>query len=241
LGTEQLEEEVRKIFPTSNVVRMDGDTTRGRKAYERIIHAFQDRKIDILVGTQMLSKGLDFDHVRVVGIISADALINHPDFRSHERGFQLMTQAAGRSGRKNERGIVIIQTADPMQSIYRHVIDNDYAGFFSDELAERKQFGYPPFTRLIRITLRHRQEHLTEEAATHLVELLREKLKERVLGPSRPPVARVKMQYLQEILLKLETGYSPQRVRQFLLKAEQSLHAIPSYRYVTLSYDVDPL
>jgi primosomal protein N' (replication factor Y) len=128
-----------------------------------------------------------------------------------------------------------------MQSIYRHVIDNDYAGFFSDELAERKQFGYPPFTRLIRITLRHRQEHLTEEAATHLVELLREKLKERVLGPSRPPVARVKMQYLQEILLKLETGYSPQRVRQFLLKAEQSLHAIPSYRYVTLSYDVDPL
>lgn len=241
LGTEQLEEEVKKIFPACNVVRMDGDTTRGRKAYERIIHAFQDRRIDILVGTQMLSKGLDFDHVRVVGIISADALINHPDFRSHERGFQLMTQAAGRSGRKNEQGMVIIQTADPMQSIYRYVIDNDYAGFFSEELAERKQFGYPPFTRLIRITLRHRQEHLTEGAASHLVELLREKLKERVLGPSRPPVARVKMQYLQEILLKMETGYSPQRVRQFLLKAEQSLHAIPSFRSVTLSYDVDPM
>src|SRR5690606_2467256 len=135
----------------SVVARMDADTTHGRQAYERMIRAFQERKSDILVGTQMLSKGLDFDHVRVVGIVSADALIHHPNFRSHERGFQLMTQAAGRSGRKNEQGIVLIQTADPMQSIYHHVTGHDYAGFFKEELAERKQFGYPPFTRLIRI------------------------------------------------------------------------------------------
>jgi len=241
LGTEQLEEEMKRLFPGSVVARMDADTTHGRQAYERMIRAFQERKSDILVGTQMLSKGLDFDHVRVVGIVSADALIHHPDFRSHERGFQLMTQAAGRSGRKNEQGIVLIQTADPMQSIYHHVTGHDYAGFFKEELAERKQFGYPPFTRLIRITAKHHVENLVERAATHLATLLRRELKQCVLGPVPPPVARIKRQYLQEILLKLETGYPPQRVRQFLLKAEASLHAVPSYRYVTISYDVDPL
>ncbi|NCD14763.1 MAG: primosomal protein N' [Bacteroidia bacterium] len=240
-GTEQLEEEVRSLFPDHNVMRMDADTTRGKQAYEKIIRAFEERKAEILVGTQMLSKGLDFDHVRVVGILSADALLNHPDFRSHERGFQLMTQAAGRSGRKNERGIVIIQTSDPQQSIFRHVVHHDYPGFFQAELNERKQFGYPPYTRLIRISVKHRNEALTESAASHLATRLRVELRERVLGPGKPPVGRIKLQYLREILLKLETGYSPQRVRHLLLREEESLHARPEYRYVTLSYDVDPM
>jgi primosomal protein N' (replication factor Y) len=241
LGTEQLEEEVQTLFPGSSVARMDADTTRGRHAYEKIINAFQEKKIDILVGTQMLSKGLDFDHVKVVGILAADSLMNHPDFRSHERGFQLMTQAAGRSGRKNEQGIVLIQTADPAQPIYRHVIRHNFIGFYGEELAERKQFGYPPFSRLIRITVKHRQESLTEAAANHLASLLKRELKERVLGPGRPSVARVKQQHLQEILLKLETGFSPQRVRSLLTRAEQSIHAIQDYRYVTLIYDADPM
>ncbi len=241
LGTEQLEEEVQHLFPNCHVARMDADTTRGRNAYERLIHAFQEKKIDVLVGTQMLSKGLDFDHVKVVGIVAADSLINHPDFRSHERGFQLMTQAAGRSGRKNGQGTVLIQTADPAQSIYRHVIHHDFAGFFSEELAERKKFGYPPYTRLIRITVKHRQESLTEAATSQLATLLKRELKERVLGPGRPLVARVKRQHLREILLKLETGFSPQQVRQLLTRAEQSIHAINDYRYVTISYDADPM
>ncbi|MDD4157918.1 MAG: primosomal protein N' [Proteiniphilum sp.] len=240
-GTEQLEEEVKMLFPGTVVARMDADTTRGKNAYEKIISAFQEKRIQILVGTQMLSKGLDFDHVRVVGIISADSLINHPDFRSHERGFQLMTQAAGRAGRKNEAGIAIIQTADPGQPIYRFVTRNDYAGFFEEERSERKLFGYPPFCRLIRIILKHKEEKRVETAASLLAARLREELKERVLGPGKPLVGRIQMQYRGEILLKIETGLSPQRVRQLLKQAEASLHNMPAYKYVNLYYDVDPL
>lgn len=241
LGTEQLEEEVQRLFPGRSVARMDADTTRGKNAYKKIIQGFQKKKIDILVGTQMLSKGLDFDAVKVVGILSADSLINHPDFRSHERGFQLMIQAAGRSGRKNDQGIVLIQCADSQHSIYRHVIKHDYTGFFNEELTERKQFGYPPFSRLIRITVKHSRESLVEFAAAHLVSLLKRELKERVLGPSRPLVARVKQLHMREILLKLETGYSPRRVRNLLTEVEQSIHKIKEYKYVTFSYDVDPM
>lgn len=241
LGTEQLEEEVQKLFPGRSVARMDADTTRGKNAYEKIIQGFQKKKIDILVGTQMLSKGLDFDAVKVVGILSADSLINHPDFRSHERGFQLMIQAAGRSGRKNDQGIVLIQCADSQHSIYHHVIKHDYTGFFNEELTERKQFGYPPYSRLIRITVKHSRESLVEFAAAHLVSLLKRELKERVLGPSRPLVARVKQLHMREILLKMETGYSPRRLRNLLTEVEQSIHKIKEYKYVTFSYDVDPM
>lgn len=241
LGTEQLEEEVQKLFPGSSVARMDADTTRGKLALEKIIHDFQKKKIQILVGTQMLSKGLDFDSVKVVGVLSADSLINHPDFRSHERGFQQMIQSAGRSGRKNDQGVVLIQSADSQQAIYRYVIRHDYVGFFNEELAERKQFGYPPYSRLIRITVKHSSESRAEYAATHLASLLRRELKERVLGPGRPLVARVKQLHIREILLKLETGYSPRRVRNLLTEVEQAIHKVKEYKYMIYSYDVDPL
>jgi primosomal protein N' (replication factor Y) len=241
LGTEQLEEEVQNLFPGSIVARMDADTTRGKHDYERIIRDFQNKKIEILVGTQMLSKGLDFESVKVGGILSADSLINHPDFRSHERGFQLMIQAAGRSGRKKTEGIVLIQSADSQQAIYRHVMHHDYKSFFKEELTERKQFGYPPYTRLLRITVKHSKECLAVSAANELATLLRRKLMERVLGPSRPYVARVKQQHLREILLKLETGYSPQRVRNLLTEAEHAIHKRQDYKYIAFSYDVDPM
>ncbi len=241
LGTEQLEEEVQNLFPGSTVVRMDADTTRGKHDYEKIIHDFQNKKINVLVGTQMLSKGLDFEAVKVVGILSADSLINHPDFRSHERGFQLMIQAAGRSGRKKAQGIVLIQCADSQQAIYRHVVHHDYKSFFNEELTERKQFGYPPYTRLLRITVKHRKESLAVSAANELATLLRKELMERVLGPSRPYVARAKQQHIREILLKLETGYSPQRVRNLLTEAEHVIHKRQEYKYIAFSYDVDPM
>lgn len=241
MGTEQIEEESKLLFPSSIVARMDADTTRGKQAYEKLIRSFQEGKINILVGTQMLSKGLDFDHVRVVGILAADALINHPDFRSHERGFQLMIQAAGRSGRKDKQGTVLIQTADPEQSIYRYVTRNDYIGFVNAELIERKLFEYPPFTRLIRITIKHKVESLADSAATHFAQTLRSDLAERVIGPAQPLVSRIKLQYLREILLKIEGGYPPQQVRRQVLKAEQTLHSISAYKYISIGYDVDPV
>lgn len=241
LGTEQLEEEVAQLFPGSVVARMDMDSTRGKDAYERIITGFQEKKIQILVGTQMLSKGLDFDNVRVVGIITADSLLNYPDFRSHERGFQLMTQAAGRSGRKNRQGVVIIQSADPGQEVYSFVTRNNYDAFFRRQLAERKMFNYPPFCRLIRVVLKHKEERKVEAAAALLADILRKTMKERLLGPNKPIVGRIQLFHIRELLLKLENGLSPQKVRDTLKNGEEVLRHNPQLKYVTLYYDVDPL
>ncbi|MBK5194521.1 MAG: primosomal protein N' [Proteiniphilum sp.] len=241
LGTEQLEEEVSLLFPGTVVARMDMDSTRGKDAYERIINDFQEKRIQILVGTQMLSKGLDFDNVRVVGIISADSLLNYPDFRSHERGFQLMTQAAGRSGRNTRQGIVIIQSADPAQAVYSYVSRNDYELFFETQLSERKLFNYPPFCRLIRIVLKHKEERKAEAASSLLADILKKTLHERLLGPNKPIVSRIQLYHIREILLKLENGLSPHKVRDIMKKAESSLRSNPEFKYVTLYYDVDPL
>jgi primosomal protein N' (replication factor Y) len=241
LGTEQLEEEVSHLFPGAVVARMDMDSTRGKDAYETIINDFQEKRVQILVGTQMLSKGLDFDNVRVVGIISADSLLNYPDFRSHERGFQLMTQAAGRSGRNNKQGIVIIQSADPTQPVYSYVTSNDYEAFFRMQLSERKQFNYPPFCRLIRIVIKHKEERKAEAASSLLAENLRESLHERLLGPNKPIVSRIQLYHIREILLKLEIGLSPQKVRDIIRKAESTLRSNADFKYVTLFYDADPL
>lgn len=241
LGTEQLEEEVAGLFPGSVVARMDMDSTRGKNAYERIITDFQEKKIQILVGTQMLSKGLDFENVRVVGIITADSLLNYPDFRSHERGFQLMTQAAGRSGRKNRQGTVIIQSADPEQAVYSYVIRNNYEAFFDRQLSERKMFHYPPFCRLIRIVLKHKEEKKVDAASALLAEILRKTMQERLLGPNKPIVSRIQLYHIREILLKLENKLSPHKVRDILKKAERELRNNPDCKYVMLYYDVDPL
>ena len=238
-GTEQLEEEVSRLFPDVRIARMDTDTTRGKNAYEKIIGDFQENRVQILVGTQMLSKGLDFDNVSVVGIISADSLLNYPDFRSHERGFQLMTQAAGRAGRKNKRGTVIIQTANPEMSVYRFIAENNYEAFFKTQLSERKMFRYPPFNRLISVVVKDRNEQKVETASHFFAEKLRPLLHERVLGPNKPLISKIKLYHIREILLKLEAGFSPQHVRNILRQAETQLRSNPQFKYVVIYFDVD--
>lgn len=240
-GTEHIEEDVKNIFPDASIARMDGDTTHGKKSYAQIISAFEEGKVQILIGTQMLSKGLDFENVSVVGILSADSLLNHPDFRSYERGFQMMLQASGRAGRKNKRGIVVMQSSDPSLPIYRFVEKNDYRGFFLTQMQERKDFRYPPYFRLISIVLKHKNEAVVDNAAKTIADLLRQSLSERVLGPAKPVIGRIQSYYIREILLKLETGLSPQNVREFILQSEQQMRSSASYKYVQVIYNVDPL
>ncbi len=238
-GTEKIEEEVELLFPDYRVARMDTDTTRGKQSYEKIISDFQNRKSHILVGTQMLSKGLDFDNVSVVGIISADGMLNYPDFRSHERGFQLMTQAAGRSGRKNKRGTVIIQTSDPEQPIYQFIVNNDFESFYNLQLSERKLFRYPPYFRLIRIVFKDRYEQKAESASIFFANVLKSSLKERVLGPNKPLISKIQRYHIREILLKLETNISANKVRELIKQAESRLRSKQEFKYVVLYFDVD--
>lgn len=238
-GTEKLEEEVSKLFPEAAIARMDTDTTRGKDAYEKIITDFQEKRVQILVGTQMLSKGLDFDNVSIVGIISADSLLNHPDFRSHERGFQLMMQSAGRAGRKNRRGTVIIQTSDPEQPIYRYLQTNNFDGFYNAQLAERKLFRYPPYNRLISIVFKHRDENTAESGAQFFAQLLKTSLGEMVLGPNKPVISRIQRFHIRDILLKLEPNVSPQKIRAFLQLVETRFREKQQFKYVVLYYDVD--
>jgi primosomal protein N' (replication factor Y) len=239
LGTEQLEEEVALLFPGATIARMDTDTTRGKNSYEKLITDFQEKHVQILVGTQMLSKGLDFDNVSIVGIIAADSLLNYPDFRSHERGFQLMTQAAGRAGRKKRRGTVFIQTAAPEVPVYRYVVESDYENFFNTQIAERKLFNYPPFFRLIAIVIKHKEENIVNEAADFLAKRLKLSLEKRVFGQNKPIVSRVQQYHIREILLKLENAAPLQSVRDILKEAEEVLRKNERFRYVVVFYDVD--
>lgn len=238
-GTEQLTEEVAKIFPEAVVARMDTDTTRGAKSYEQILTDFSLGKSHILVGTKMVSKGLDFDNVRVVGVIQADSLLNFPHFRSHEEGFQMILQASGRSGRKGVAGKVIIQTSNPHQLIFDYIKNNDYESFFHAQIAERKLFKYPPFYRLILIKLRHKYESNVSQCADHVAMLLKKSLGERVLGPAQPPVGRVQHYYIREILLKMELGYPVEQVRNLLKQSEESTKQQPKFKYVKIHYEVD--
>ncbi|MDR0422706.1 MAG: primosomal protein N' [Proteiniphilum sp.] len=238
-GTEQLEEEVSRLFPGAETGRMDGDTVRSRDSYGRLIGDFQENRIRILIGTQMISKGLDFGNVRVVGIIAADSLLNYPDFRSHERGFQLITQAAGRAGRRDRQGTVIIQTADPEQPVYRFVTRNDYAGFYHSQIAERELFNYPPFTRLISIVLKHKDEQIAEAGAASLAQLLKQSLGSRVLGPGKPVISRIRQQNIREILLKIENQFSPARARELIKSAESRFRENNRFKQVLLYYNVD--
>lgn len=238
-GTERLEEEVAQLFPGAVVARMDMDTTRGKDSFERLINDFQENRIQILVGTQMLSKGLDFGNVGVVGIIAADSLLNYPDFRSHERGFQLITQAAGRAGRRGKQGTVIIQTADPEQPIYRFITRNDYDEFYQSQITERQLFKYPPFTRLISIVLKHKNERKVEFAATSFSQLLKRSFGNRVLGPNRPVVSRIQQRYIREILLKLDYHSSPMQARELIKSAESHLRENNDLKQILLYYNVD--
>ena len=240
-GTEKIEDDILQIFPDAKVARMDLDTTRTRTAYERIIADFEQGKTDILIGTQMVSKGLDFDRVSVVGILNADSLLNYPDFRSFERAYQLMAQVAGRAGRKHRQGLVVLQTRQPQLPLIRQVIANDYEQMYQDQLSERQLFRYPPFYRLVDVYLKHRKEEVLETAAEQLALRLRSGLGDRVLGPDRPPVARIQTLYIRKLMVKIEQSASLSKVRGFLLQAQRELLTDERFRSLIVYYDMDPM
>ncbi|MBQ8867895.1 MAG: primosomal protein N' [Bacteroidaceae bacterium] len=239
-GTERIEESIQQIFPEARVARMDLDTTRTRAAYERIIHDFQRHETDILIGTQMVSKGLDFEHVSVVGILDADTMMNFPDFRSHERAFQLMAQVAGRAGRKHKQGLVVLQTRSKDAPVIHQVVANDYAALYDDQLAERLLFRYPPYYRLMYIYMKHRQAEVVDTLAEEMATRLRTVFGERILGPDAPPIARVQTLFIRKVILKIETSASLAKVRQQLLLIRQQMLADPRFRSCIIYFDVDP-
>lgn len=239
-GTERIEDDIKLLFPEAKVARMDLDTTRTRTAYEKIIADFEQGKTDILIGTQMISKGLDFDHVSVVGILNADTMLNFPDFRSHERAFQLMAQVAGRAGRKNKQGLVILQTKSPNLPVIHQVMNNDYEQLYYDQLAERQMFRYPPYYRLIYVYLKHRKEDIVDLAADTMAAQLRSGLGDRVLGPDKPPVARIQTLFIKKIMVKVEQHASMAKVRDYLLAVQRAILQDERFRSLLVYYDVDP-
>ena len=241
LGTERIEDDIHQLLPTARVARMDLDTTRTRSAYGRIIDDFEQGETDILIGTQMVSKGLDFDRVSVVGILSADSMLSFPDFRAYERAFQLMAQVAGRSGRRDKRGRVILQTRDVEHPIIAQVRDNDYEGMAQVQLSERQAFFYPPFCRLVYIYLKHRDEELLDQMAQAMAQKLRAIFGRRVLGPDRPPVARVQALYIRRLVLKVEVTASMSRARQRLREVQAAMASEENWHSITIYYDVDPV
>lgn len=238
-GTEQVEEELGELFPDLKTARMDLDTTRGKHSHARIIEQFEAREVDILVGTQMVTKGLDFGNVGLVGIMNADTLLNFPHFRAHERCFQLLTQVAGRAGRKDFRGLVLVQSFNPYHQILKQVSTGDYTGMYKEQLYEREQFRYPPVVRLIKITLRHREWNRVEEGAAWFARSMRLVFGKDVLGPEFPPVARIRNQYHKQILLKIPVGQSLPQTKNSIKRIEQSFNAISQYRSIRLIYNVD--
>ena len=239
-GTERIEDDIKLIFPEARVARMDLDTTRTRSAYEKIIADFEGGKTDILIGTQMVSKGLDFDRVSIVGILTADSMLNYPDFRSYERAFQLMAQVAGRAGRKNKQGLVILQTKSPDLPVIHQVMRNDYEGLYLDQLAERQLFRYPPYYRLIYVYLKHRKESVLEQASDMMAQYLRSALGDRVLGPDKPPVARVQTLYIKKMIVKVEQTASIAKVRDYLLSVQRAIVEDERFRSLIVYYDVEP-
>ena len=240
-GTEKIEDQIREILPDARISRMDLDTTRTRNAYERIISDFGSGRTNLLIGTQMISKGLDFGNVSVVGIINADAMLNQPDFRAHEHAFMMMAQVSGRAGRKNKRGLVILQTKNPELPLLSQLRNNDQAGFYHNLLAERRLFNYPPFCRLICIYLKHKDGHVVESASLEMGARLRQWFGERVLGPDKPTVSRVKTLSIRKLVLKLENGIDMPKVRQYLKFALQQMMQDKRYNTLQVYYDVDPL
>ena len=240
-GTEQVAEEVNAIFPEARVGRMDLDTTRGKHSYEKIITAFEQQEFDILVGTQMITKGLDFRHVSLVGIMNADTLLNFPDFRAHERSFQLLTQVAGRAGRTKKRGKVLIQTYNPYHQILKQVSTDDYLGMFEEQLYEREQYQYPPSNRLIRITLKDKDYNKLNEASAWFAKALRNIFSQGILGPEYPAIPRIRNQYLKHILIKVPREVSFSKTKNSIKRIGNSFNAISQYKSVRLIYNVDYL
>jgi len=238
-GTEQVEQELETLFPDAKVGRMDLDTTRGKYGYEKIITAFEQQELDILVGTQMLTKGLDFRNVNLVGIMSADTLLNFPDFRAHERCFQLLTQVSGRAGRTKKRGQVIIQSFNPYHQILKQVSTGDYEAMYQEQLYEREQHKYPPINRIIKITFKHKDYNKLNEASEWFTKGLRNAFGVHVLGPEFPSVSRIRNQYLKNVLIKIPNGQSLVKTKNSIRRLEKSFNAISQYASVRVIYNVD--
>ena len=240
-GTEKIEDQLHEILPEARIARMDLDTTRTRQAYERIIADFSAGRTNLLIGTQMISKGLDFDKVSVVGILNADTMLNYPDFRAYEHAFTMMAQVSGRAGRKGRRGLVVLQTKSPDLPIIQQVVRNDYSSFYKTLIAERQQFHYPPYYRLVYVYIKHKQEKMAESAGMEIGRILRQWFGARVLGPDKPAIAKVKSLAIRKLVLKCELGLNMADVRKYLALAQQQL--LQDKRYVSLQiyFDVDPL
>lgn len=238
-GTEQIELELKELFPKNSIGRMDLDTTRGKYGYQKIIGAFQAKEIDVLVGTQMLSKGLDFDNVSLVGILNADMMLNFPDFRAHERAFQLMVQVSGRAGRSKKQGKVIIQTYNPYHQILQQVSSTDYLSMFKEQLQDRWQYHYPPYFRLVKITLKHKNYQKVDAGIIWLSKALFNIFSDNVLGPSEPHVSRIRNQYIKNVMIKIPPKQSISKTKLELYKIKNSFQAIADFRPIRFIIDVD--
>ena len=240
-GTEKIEDEIMEVFPDARIARMDLDTTRTKNAYERLINDFSAGKTNLLIGTQMVSKGLDFDHVSVVGILDADNMLNYPDFRAYEHAFTMMAQVSGRAGRKGKQGLVILQTKNPELPVIQQVVNNSYTAFYKSQLEERTAFHYPPFFHLIYIYIKHRNNDIVESASMELGSRIREIFGNRVLGPDKPTVARVKTLHIRKIMLKLENGIDYKLAKQYLRSIRDTMMKEKRYGALIIYFDVDPL
>ena len=238
-GTERIEDLIKEYFPQARVARMDLDTTRSRLNYEQILHDFQQGETDILVGTQMVTKGLDFDRVSVVGILNADTMLNQPDFRSYERAFQMMAQVAGRAGRRNQQGLVILQTRDVESPVVKQVVENDYESLFREQMQERELFNFPPHCRLIYVYVKHRDEHVVEKLSHELATIMRQVFAHRVMGPDTPFVSRVQLMYIRKVVLKMELSAPMNEARERLLQIQRYLLSQPQYHSAQVYYDVE--
>jgi primosomal protein N' (replication factor Y) len=240
-GTEKIEEEIKQLFPGYPAARMDFDTTRSKRSYEKIIGEFELKKIRILIGTQMITKGLDFDSVSLVGILNADNMLNYPDFRAHERSFQMMAQVSGRAGRKGKQGLVILQTSDPQHPVIMDVIKHDFLNFYKSQLEERLMFKYPPFYRLIEVTIKHKDKLRCDNAAKLLAGYLAHTLKDRILGPQPPPVSRIQNLFINKLMIKIEKELSVKKVKEVLAYCIDAVKRTEDLKYVIFQIDVDPM
>ena len=240
-GTQQIEECIKEYFPKAKVNRMDWDTTRGKWSFDKIINSFSDHEIDILIGTQMVTKGLDFNNVKLVGVLNTDHFLNFPNFRAHEKAFQVLTQVAGRAGRKETQGKVLLQTYQPNHPIIQYVINNDYKSMFEAQLVERIEYKYPPYVRLIKLTIKDKSHDKVNIACEWLDKMMRRSYKGDILGPVYPEISRVRNKYQKQFIIKLKNIDSINQFRSILNKTLISFDSISKYRSVRVIVDVDPL
>jgi primosomal protein N' (replication factor Y) len=238
-GTEQIQQELISLFPDNKIGRMDQDTTRGKFGFEKIIDSFKNREVDILVGTQMLAKGLDFDNVSLVGIMNADNMLFHPDFRAFERSFQMMTQVSGRSGRAEKQGKVIIQTYNPDHNTIQQVTHNNYAGMYKEQLYDREIYKYPPYFKIIKITLKHRDFDKLKEGSMWLYQVISQNLNIPVLGPEEPAINRIRNEYIRTIIIKIPTSTSIGSTKKIIQKMLNSFDSVAQYRAIKVAVNVD--